>query len=450
MSRTNLMNSLTHMHSIGNESIDEASMIDQTPSDDEQVNADVASEMPVETSPEDTADAVLAEQQEDDVASEEDSVATESIAMLIDNSIRQSFALEDLADQLNETLEGDGEGIDAVQAQMITTGSEVMDESGSQIAVENFNMDQRVATESLRDTVAEKASMLADSASAMITRAVRHVTTRVRYIVEQVQASNLRLMSYIKKADLLGEFAGQQISDPKILARLQKHLPLSGSGNQEIVRYIKQGLFGVIQNVTSLLTTFNRVRSSVYSDNGDKVMQAIVTMFKEVEKLNHGKFNGFDIKVTTPESYETEALLAMPIVRSVATIDLVPGTGDQTYKIVSKAELAMLTELLGTLRKEVSGLNAVIGNGLIEAPLKYTNYAREVVNKVGGGKEARDVYKLQIRSSVLINNVISRLVSDVSSIAGRLSRHAVLMVAASFESTGVTVDPADQSTDQQT
>lgn len=370
--------------------------------------------------------------------------------MLIDNSIRQSFALEDLADQLNETLEGDGEGIDAVQAQMITTGSEVMDESGSQIAVENFNMDQRVATESLRDTVAEKASMLADSASAMITRAVRHVTTRVRYIVEQVQASNLRLMSYIKKADLLGEFAGQQISDPKILARLQKHLPLSGSGNQEIVRYIKQGLFGVIQNVTSLLTTFNRVRSSVYSDNGDKVMQAIVTMFKEVEKLNHGKFNGFDIKVTTPESYETEALLAMPIVRSVATIDLVPGTGDQTYKIVSKAELAMLTELLGTLRKEVSGLNAVIGNGLIEAPLKYTNYAREVVNKVGGGKEARDVYKLQIRSSVLINNVISRLVSDVSAIAGRLSRHAVLMVAASFESTGVTVDPADQSADQQT
>lgn len=443
MRNNNLMSNLTQMHSISNESIDDIETSGHNSSELDVDGGDpLDTEMPEETSADDTNDMVLEEQSEDDVSNMEEEVAAESISMLVDNCIRQSFALEDLAEQLDETLQGDGEGINPLQAQLITTGTDIMDEGGSQIAVENFHMNQRIATESLRDTVMEKAKSLMEAVSVTISNTIRAAKNGARYAVERIQASNIRLLNYGKRVEMLADFEGQQITDEKILNRLRKHMPFNGNGNQEIIRFIKNEGFDVIKTVTSLISMVKRTRAN-FTTNPEKTMDLVHKFYKEVEKLKNNKSSTLNITITIPESYEADYLVNLPIIKSIATIDVIPGEGNQSYTVVTKQELKSLIDIITQLRSEVSALN-----NALDREENIINTFREIrATTINGTEEidSKKMFKIQMRLSYVMYRMLGRLVADISAYTSVVSRHAVLMVAASFEVAGVKPGPADTS-----
>ncbi len=94
MRRNTLMGNLTQMHSISNENIEDlppqsSGMVDEDYDEQGEGEGEGA---PVERSVEDTTDAVVNEQNEEDVEQEEENVAFESIALLITESFKGLFS----------------------------------------------------------------------------------------------------------------------------------------------------------------------------------------------------------------------------------------------------------------------------------------------------------------------------------------------------------------------
>lgn len=389
-----------------------------------------------------TIDEVVNQQAEDDVAYAENVVASESLFLELDRRVRQIAALENLADQVNATLDNDGEGLDPHAAMMVSTGAELMEESEQEIAVESFLVDSRTATESLRDTIMEKAMQLREIAAAGIERTVRAARNIIHGALEDVMSSHIRLLSYAKRAQALEGFAGTQIADEKVLNRLRTHMPMDGDGNSQITMMAKMGVNEIIRNVTTLLTHAQRANAQIDPTRPDKALQAIASFFKEVEKLKLGRMKGLDVQVSTPESYDPDALLAMPTIRSTATITQIPGSGSQTYRIVTRDEINSLVDNLSQMRAELKTLENL---SLSHDGLTLLDRGRIRFTYRGNDNgEVVKIIKLQSRMQTLMSSIISRLTSDTTYIASRVARHAVMLVAASFEAAGAQVSAGDQ------
>lgn len=431
MRRNKLMSNLTQMYHIGNENIDDDNVVDTSASVEPEINeSEIEDEVSIEKTPEDTTDVILQEQHDQDVTQEEGNVAFESITMLVDSCIRRAFALEEIADQLNETIQGDGDGINPIQAQLLTTGSELMDEEGSQIAVENFYMNQRMATESLRDSFMEKAKGFADSVSTIISNVVRATRNDIRYTIERIQASYIRLMEYRKQLPSISEQEGQNITDEATLTSLRKHMAMTGDGNKTIINAIKQDGLDVIKRVQNLILLANKARIMLVSGGNT---DAVGKFYQEVNKLKTTKYNLLNIEIDTPESFDFDSLINAPMVRSVAKINLIAGAGNQTYTVITKNELSELIENCYGLR---NSLDILIRNMDLENEEGKINWLREIKAMKFKNEDSEassfKAYKMSTRVVSGMNLMIIKLVNDITSYTSTFLRHAVLLTAASF------------------
>lgn len=437
MSRNNLMKSLVGFHAIANENIDEEALDVQEPSEDLEVNENVT----FQDTPEETVDAVIDESAEDDVVKAQDDVAIEALFLEVDRNLKRALALEDLAEQLDETVQGDGQGISPVEAQMVVTASELDDESGSQIATESFYMDTRVATESLRDTIAEKAAMLKEVVMAGIERARRAVLAAVSNTIEKVNGCHLKLISYAKKADILSDFSGQQISDEKVLKRLCEHMPMDGDGNSSLDLFFKSSGIDLVRSITSLVNYTTKLNTEMDPSRPDKMMNSIASFFKEVEKLKNGRVKNVQINVTSPDSFEVDALLAMPTVKSVATADYVPGSGSQTYRVVTKDEINRYVDQVTLIRSELNTIRNIFSLSFVQPFNKINGIIQKFSNRKDD--EMYKMVNLRSKMHVLMSSIVSRLASDASVICNKAARHAVMLTAASFQVAGAPVSNED-------
>lgn len=439
MSRNNLMKSLVGFHAIANENIDEEALDVQEPTEDLEVNEHVT----FQDTPEETVDAVIDESAEDEVVKAQDDVAIEALFLEVDRNLKRALALEDLAEQLDETVQGDGQGISPVEAQMVVTASELDDESGSQIATESFYMDTRVATESLRDTIAEKAAMLKEVVMSGIDRARRAVLAAVSDTIEKVNGCHLKLISYAKKADILSDFSGQQITDEKVLKRLRDHMPMDSDGNSSLDFFFKSSGTDLVRSITSLVNYTNKLNTEMDPSRPDRMMNSIASFFKEVEKLKNGRVKNINVNVTTPDSFEVDTLLALPVVKNVATADYVPGSGSQTYRVVTKDEINRYVDQVTLIRSELNTIKNIFHR---EHP---TNQINSAIQYLTNRKDAElfKMVKLRYKMHLLMSSIVSKLASDATVICNKAARHAVMLTAASFQVAGAPVSNEDTAAD---
>ena len=386
---------------------------------------------------------------EEEAEGEATAVAMEAFHATMGRMMRSCIALEELAEQVEGTLDNDGEGIDQEEAIKIETAlaASGLDNPQSEVALESFGFSTRIATESFAESIKERASSIWESVSKAFMKAATAVRQRLTSAGDFWRNSSAVLKSLSEKSEVLNNVKGQAIPDGAQLTALRKHMSFKDNGNAQLMEFYKRQLPKAIDNSNRVYEALMELAQSLDSTNSRATLSAMERFCQTMTRLDKGSpspagenlvqytigmIGGYTYKLTVPKTFTLEALKATNMSKVDLDIDA-PEAGSQNYKVMTPAELSEFatlgdaTDAMFEERWEQFLADKNYGAGFFEKRSKLKEASEE--NKAEM-KELLAVYsKFMVRASQIFNLYALTAITQGTG----ATYHALKLARASFD-----------------
>lgn len=357
----------------------------------------------------DQVDEQIEEVQEMSTELETDNMAMESLFSNMHRNMRTAFALEDLAENLETTVEGDGEGIDSTTAKIIIDASEPLaNDIVIQSAVESMYLNSRIATESLIDSIKEKAKSIFNTVKNAISNVTEALSERLSRFIIKFRDASAVIKKLAEDKEILASVAGKPL-DEKFNAKLNKFVNFSGDGNDSLMKSIndaktltsrvlsfKEMLVTNIEELTSsslnteltpkevellVKTNINFINKAISYNGMIKLKVENVPTNLSHEELTNTKedFSKVDLAIDNPFEHDTNGtasykVLSASQVDKFATVIEEIAKDSITYGKVLSSIKDRLMGRIGNAIKNFRGKTIRLLNSLILLLLRFNNY----------------------------------------------------------------------------
>lgn len=373
-------------------------------------------------------DEVMADRAEtaiDDAGAE---VAVEALRHSIATSLRSAFALESLAEQLEGTIEGDGQGIDESTAQMLSTAIEPSAGTDA-IATESFGRDSRMATESMIDTIRDKAKSYYESVASTITNVLQATSQVIRSAIDGLRNSQKVMSEMKQKISILDDHAGKEITNAVQLKQLNKYFHgISGDAVSGILTIINKNLPAMVNGSNAIFEATAQLASALENADEKTVCREAKRFFDSARKFAERAPRTWDLTTKLPENYDLATLASPETAKSTLAHDEKSleesGGTNLSFKIINAASFDKLESGLGTINESLIQLMEITSKKLprivqivkglaAKSAASVKSGVKAGMNKVGMGKEEEpDTSEVQLRKAIanvlVAANMISR------------------------------------------
>ena len=376
----------------------------------------------------DSTDEILAERAEtaiDDAGSE---VAIEALRHTMATSLRSAFALENLAEQLEGTIEGNGDGIDEPTAQLLSSAIEPST-GGDAIATESFGRNSRFATESMIDTIRDKAKNYYESVASTITNVLQATSQVIRTSIDGFRNSQKVMAEMKQKISILDDHAGKEITNEVQLKQLNTYFNgMSGDAVSGILTLINKSLPAMVNGSNAIFEATAQLASALENADDKTVSREAKRFFDSARKFAERAPKTLGLIPKLPENYDL-ATLASPETAKSSLGNYDKSADDSTgnslsFKIINAASFDKLESGLGSVTESMSQLMEITTKRMPRIVQAVKGMAAKGVasvksgvkagmNKVGMGKEEEpDTSDVQLRKAIanvlVAANMISR------------------------------------------
>lgn len=387
------------------------------------------------------ADSALADRVETEVTMAEAEVAVEAFRHTIASNLRNSYALENLAEQLEDTVQGDGEGITPEVASIVTTAIEptVGEEP---IGLESFSGNSRVATESMIDSIKEKASSYMATAGASIKTVIAATSQMVRTMIDNFRDTKKVLEEMKAKMGALEEHAGKAIEDEGTLKHLNKQLGKtitgkSGDGTVVVLGILNKSVGSLVNSANQMYETLSNMVNTFEGGADERTIgREAKRFFDQARKFISAMPNANVHKLNAPESFDLASLASPEVAKSkIASAESEEATNNFTFKIISADVFEKIESAIGNAGEALSTLaastqkKAQLGEALIKA------------GSAKQGKEEEEGAVQQRRAAANVLVAANMICRDAAAICAKTAqageKAALMLVRASFRASGI-------------
>ena len=398
-------------------------------------------------------------------------VAIEALRHTMAMSLRSAFALEDLAEQLEGTLDDGGDGIDETTAQLLSTA--IAPSAGEDvIATESFGRNSRIATESMIDTVRDKAKNYYASVASTITNVLQTTSQTIRSAIDGLRNSQKVMAEMKQKISILDDHAGKEITNEVQLKQLNNYFNgMSGDAVTGVLTVINKNLPTMVNSANAIFEATAQLASALEDADEKTVSREAKRFFDNARKFAERapKTLGFNSKF--PENYDLETLASPETAKSsLGHYDKsMDDKGDTsiTFKIIDATAFDKLESGLGTISESSSQLMEIATKKLprivqivkalaAKSAASVKSGVKAGMKKVGMGKEEEpDTTDTQLRKAIANVLVAANMICRDSAAACRATAitcekgtlmlvRASLRMAAMEAKGGSTADTSEQ------
>lgn len=394
-------------------------------------------------------------------------VAMEAITTNLQRCLRAGFALEQLSEQLQATVEGDGEGISPQMAQMVITANDALSGStdvitkeddsadptdtgevagvpesggeaeGGQVfgqgnpALESFIYSPRIATESLAEEAANKASAFFKTVADTIKRVTGNIKKRLSDFAVNFKGYSALFEKLVAEKEVLASQGGQPLNEAAV-TKLRQHLPLSGSGNKFLLSNMSRDittLYRIHQEVNQVADDFNR---AVLNGGADVVLKEAQRLFANLSRKFSKKTALIELMFEAPSFSTLEELAALAPRAVKMTAKSVNASSSQTYTVLTEKELEGLAKAVEYALESIYNHMEEIPEGISEQDLKkkFSPEGEATPEEVAKLRLARKAYATA--SLIAVNASIDASASAID-ISDALTAHAAMLARLSFK-----------------
>ena len=378
-------------------------------------------------------------------------VAVEAIRHAIAGSIRTAFSLESLAEQLQETVEGDGEGIEPATAELITTAIEPTAGSDTLPALESFSYNRRYATESMIDTVKEKAKGYMEKVVTTVRSVTATTSQWLRTVTDNLRKTKKVLDELRTKLGALEGHSGKPIEDEHILKHLNKFIGLhvsgkSGDGAAVINQVLTKSVPTLVNIANSMYEALGNLVSSMENPD-EKTLSREAKRFYDIARKFVNNMADSDYSITAPETYDLATLASPETAKASINLEDKSDSGQNnlTFKIIDSATFEKLEAAIGSCGEAMQGLTA--------STSKKAQLGENLI-KAGKAKAGKDEEENSVQMRKAIANVIvgaNMLCRDAARICGSTAHGAekcvLLLVRASLRAAGIAAKAQPETSD---
>ena len=364
----------------------------------------------------DSTDELMSDRNEvaiDDAGTE---VAIEALRHTMSMSLRSAFALEDLADQLEGTLDNGGDGIDETTAQLLSTA--IAPSTGEDaIATESFGRNSRVATESMIDTVRDKAKNYYESVASTITNVLQATSQTIRSVIDGLRNSQKVMAEMKQKISILDDHAGKEITNEVQLKQLNNYFHgISGDAVTGILTLINKNLPAMVNGSNAIFEATAQLASALENADEKTVSREAKRYFDNARKFAERAPKTWDLTTKLPENYDIATLASPETAKSTLGHDEKPleesaGT-NLSFKIINSASFDKLeggldsinesmTQLMEITTKKLPRIVQIVKALSAKGAASVKAGVKAGMNRVGMGKEEEsDPNDTQLRKAI--------------------------------------------------
>lgn len=306
-------------------------------------------------------DTVLDQHAEAEIDNAGTEVAIEALRHTMASSLRSAFALEDLAEQLEGTLEDGGEGVDETTAQLLNTAIEPSAGADS-IATESFGRNSRIATESMIDTVRDKAKNYYQSVASTITNVIQTTSQLIRSAIDGFSNSQKIMADMKSKLGVLESHAGTEITNEVQLKQLKQYFAgMTGDANAAILNLANKSLPAMVNGANSMYEALGTLVNGLTS--GDTVDEKTLgreakRFFDMARKFADRAPSCHPMKAVVPEAYDLSTLSSPETAKSNIDSPDVEDDSTAVFKIINEGIFTKFEDALNNASESMKTLVA--------------------------------------------------------------------------------------------